>query len=71
MDWESIRRNWRHYLPLAHAKWAEITERELELIDGQREAPADHISGVYGISHDAAQLQLVSWQGQLRAIKAG
>jgi hypothetical protein len=69
MDWESIRSNWRHYLPFARAQWTQITERELELIDGQREVLAEHISVVYGISGDEARSELASWQGQQRAIE--
>ena len=65
MDWERIRNNWQHYTPLAHAHWAKITERELEVIAGQREALAAHISMIYGISRNAAQMQLESWQGRL------
>ena len=71
MDWESIRGNWRHYLPFARAQWTQITERELELIDGQREVLAEHISVVYGISWDQAQSELASWQGRQRAIALG
>ena len=71
VDWESIRSNWRHYLPFARAQWAQITERELELIDGQREVLAEHISVVYGISRDEAQFELAAWLGQQRAIQLG
>ena len=45
----------------------QISARELELIDGQREVLAGHISAVYDISPLAAQMQLEAWQAQLAA----
>ena len=65
MEWDRIRANWAHYRALAQARWAKLGERELELIDGQRELLAAHISRLYGISQNAAQMQLESWQGRL------
>jgi uncharacterized protein YjbJ (UPF0337 family) len=65
MEWDRIRSNWAHYGALAQARWSEMTPRELELIDGQREVLAGHISMVYGISRDAATIELEAWQRQL------
>lgn len=70
MEWDRIRANWPHYQVLAQARWAEITARELEMIDGQREVLAGHISAVYDISPFAAQMQLEAWQGQLADIES-
>jgi uncharacterized protein YjbJ (UPF0337 family) len=65
MEWDRIRSNWAHYGALAQARWGEMTEREVELIDGQREVLASHISMIYGISRNAATLELEAWQRQL------
>jgi uncharacterized protein YjbJ (UPF0337 family) len=65
MEWERIRANWPHYQGLAQARWAEISARELQMIDGQRDVLAGHISVVYNITPLAAQMQLEAWQGQL------
>jgi uncharacterized protein YjbJ (UPF0337 family) len=68
MEWDRIRTNWAHYGTLARAHWSEMTERELQLIDGQREALAGHISLVYGISRNAATIEIESWQRQLNDV---
>ena len=69
MEWERIRANWPHYGALAQVRWAQISARELEMIDGQREVLAGHISTVYDISPLAAQMQLEAWQAQLADIE--
>ena len=63
MDWERIAGNWQHYKPSVRQRWGRITEEELDLIDGRRAQLAAHIQELYGISKDAAQMQLESWQG--------
>ena len=70
MEWERIRANWPRYRALVQARWAEISARELELIDGQREVLAGHISAVYDISPLAAQMQLEAWQAQLADVES-
>lgn len=64
MDWERIEGNWQHYKLIAAQRWPRITADELDLIGGRRNDLAGHISEVYRISRDAAQMQLESWQGQ-------
>jgi len=66
MDWERIRANWQHYKALARQRWARLSAADLDIIAGRRELLAAHIQQTYGISKDAAQMQLESWQGQQR-----
>src|SRR2546428_13977984 len=63
MDWERIAGNWKHYKQSVRQRWGRITEEELDLIGGRRAQLAAHIQELYGISKDAAQMQLESWQG--------
>ena len=63
MDWERIAGNWKHYKPSVRQRWGRMTDEELDLIGGRRAQPAAHIQELYGISKDAAQMQLESWQG--------
>jgi uncharacterized protein YjbJ (UPF0337 family) len=70
MDWARIQADWQHYSALARLRWARLTAADLDVIAGQRELLAAHIQQVYGISHNAAQMQLESWQGQQREPEA-
>ena len=71
MDWALIQAGWQHYKVLAHLRWVKISAGDLELIAGRRELLAAHIQQTYGISLNAAQMQLESWQGQQREPDAG
>jgi uncharacterized protein YjbJ (UPF0337 family) len=66
MDWAHIQADWQHYSGLARQRWARLTAADLDVIAGQRELLAAHIQHTYGISMNAAQMQLESWQGQQR-----
>lgn len=71
MDWARIQAGWQHYKALAHLRWVKISAADLDLIAGRRELLAAHIQQTYGISLNAAQMQLESWQGQQREPDAG
>ena len=66
MDWERIAANWAHYKRSAKLRWAAITEAQLDAIGGRRSQLATQICAAYGISPNAAQMQLESWQGVQR-----
>ena len=63
MEWERIAANWSHFKLSAKLRWARISDAELAAIDGRRAQLAAQIRVVYGISENAAQMQLESWQG--------
>ncbi|HET7597446.1 MAG TPA: general stress protein CsbD [Burkholderiales bacterium] len=64
MDWERIEGQWQHFKVLAQARWGRISAADFELIAGRRDLLVTHIQQMYGISHNAAQMQLESWQGR-------
>ena len=66
MEWALIQADWQHYKLLAGRRWARLTAADLDIISGRRELLATHIQQTYGISMNAAQMQLESWQGQQR-----
>ena len=66
MDWARIQADWQHYKALARQRWMKLSAADLDLIAGRRELLAAHIQQTYGISKNAAQMQLESWQGQQR-----
>ncbi len=66
MDWARIQADWQYYKSLAGQRWAKLTAADLDIIAGRRELLAAHIQQMYGISKNAAQMQLESWQGRQR-----
>ena len=63
VDWDRIAGNWQHYKRSVRLRWNRITDEELDVIGGRRDRLAGHIQELYGISREAAQMQLESWQG--------
>lgn len=64
MDWERIQSQWPHFKVLAQSRWARISGADFDLIAGRRDLLVTHIQQMYGISNNAAQMQLESWQGR-------
>ena len=64
MEWSLIEAGWQHYKVLVHIRWGRISAEDLDLIAGRRELLALHIHQIYGVSKEAAQMQLESWQGR-------
>ena len=67
MDWALIEADWSHFKFLAGQRWGRLAAADLDIIAGRRELLAAQIQLTYGISRNAAQMQLESWQGQQRA----
>ena len=63
MDWARIEGNWKHYKGNAGRHWVRLSADELERVAGNRERLAEAIERVYGVSKEAAEKQLASWQG--------
>jgi len=64
MDWNRIKADWTRYKVLARIRWGRISAEEFDLIAGRRELLAGQIHDVYGVSGDAAQMQIESWMAQ-------
>ena len=64
MEWDRIKADWTRYKVLARIRWGRISVEEFDLIAGRRELLAGQIHDVYGVSGDAAQMQIESWMSQ-------
>lgn len=64
MNWERIEASWTHYQESARRRWAKLSREDVERIAGSRAALVALIVKAYGVSHDSAQMQVESWQGQ-------
>lgn len=65
MNWDRIKGNWKQYKGKAQAKWGELTDDDLDRIDGRREQLVGVIQERYGIARDRAQNQLDEWLDDL------
>jgi uncharacterized protein YjbJ (UPF0337 family) len=65
MEWDRIQANWQSFRALVRARWARISDEQLDTIGGSREQLVRQVHALYGISLGMAQMQVESWQGRL------
>lgn len=58
MNWEQIQGKWKQYSGKVHEKWGKLTDKDLEVIHGQREQLVGKIQERYGIAKEEAERQV-------------
>ena len=61
MNWDQIEGQWHQVKGSICAKWGELTDDEIEQLDGNRETMVGKIQEKYGIAKDQAQKQVDEW----------
>ena len=69
MNWDRIEGNCKQFKGDIKQKWGKLTDDQLDVIAGKREALSGRIQETYGISKELAEEQLADWQGRLKAMK--
>jgi len=62
MNWDRIEGNWQQLRGKALEQWGKLTDDELDMINGRREALSGRIQELYGISRDEAEKQIESFE---------
>ena len=65
MNWDQIEGNWRQLTGKAKAKWGDLTDDDLDRVEGRREELIGRIQERYGISKERAEEQVRDWTTQL------
>lgn len=55
MNWDQIKGNWKEVKGKAQQQWGELTDDDLDVIDGRREELVGKIQQRYGISKEKAE----------------
>ena len=63
MNWERIKGNWTQARGRVRMKWGELTDDQLDLIDGRRDVLLGKLQEAYGITEEEAERQLRDWEG--------
>jgi uncharacterized protein YjbJ (UPF0337 family) len=61
MEWDEIKTQWPAYRASCARRWAQISDRELDQIDGDRERLSRQIQEAYLISADDADREISQW----------
>jgi uncharacterized protein YjbJ (UPF0337 family) len=65
MNWDIIEGSWPQYKRRIKAQWSELTNGEIDIIDGHRDQLIDRIRDAYGVRHDEADRQVRAFQTHL------
>ena len=58
MDWEQVAGNWTQLKGQVKETWGELTDDELEIIDGQWDQLVGFIQSSYGVTKEQAERQV-------------
>lgn len=59
MTWEEIAGNWTHFKGRIKEKWGELTNDDLEVIDGEVEQLIGSLQARYGLTKEQAERELL------------
>jgi uncharacterized protein YjbJ (UPF0337 family) len=61
MNWDEARGNWKQIKGKARQMWGDLTDDELDVIEGKREELIGQLQGKYGLSRKKAEEQADTW----------
>jgi uncharacterized protein YjbJ (UPF0337 family) len=61
MNWDRIQGNWKQFKGAAKEKWGDLTNDDLDIIEGRRDKLVGRVQEQYGIAKDEAERQVDDW----------
>lgn len=65
MNWEQIEGNWKQFKGRVRSKWGKLTDDDVELTKGKRDALVGRIQERYGSKRDDIERQVDDWIARL------
>ncbi|MGI9038802.1 MAG: CsbD family protein [Gemmatimonadota bacterium] len=61
MNWDKIEGNWKQFRGRAKEEWGELTNDDLDVVEGKRTALVGRIQERYGKKRDEAEREVDDW----------
>lgn len=61
MNWDQVQGKWKQLTGSAKAKWGDLTDDDLKVIEGNRDKLVGKVQERYGIAKEAAEKQVEDW----------
>jgi len=61
MNWDQLEGKWKQLKGAARMKWAQLSEDDLDQIDGRKERLIGKIQERYGLARERAEQQVEEW----------
>ena len=65
MNWDQVQGKWKQYKGKAKEKWGQLTDDDLDMIDGRSQQLVGKLQERYGIAKEAAEKQANEFLGSL------
>lgn len=65
MNWDRIQGNWQQFKGKVKVKWGELTDDELDVIEGNRDVLVGKIQERYGLAREQAEKEVAAWEREL------
>ena len=70
MTWDEIKGNWRQQKGRLKEKWGELTDDDLDRIDGKRDQLLGFLQNRYGRTKEVAEREVREFEDNLRSVGA-
>lgn len=61
MNWDQVAGRWKEFKGKAKEQWGELTDDELDKVEGKRDQMVGLIQRKYGYAKDQAEREVDSW----------
>lgn len=61
MNWDTVKGKWTQAVGSAKSKWGELTDDDLQQVDGERDKLVGKVQERYGIAKAEAERQVDEW----------
>jgi uncharacterized protein YjbJ (UPF0337 family) len=65
MNWDRIQGNWKQFKGKAQQQWGELTDDDLDVVEGKREELVGRLQQRYGYARDQAEREVDNWLGSV------
>ena len=65
MNWDQVQGNWKQFKGKAQQVWGDLTDDELDIIQGKREELVGRLQTKYGYTKERAEQEADKWAREL------
>lgn len=66
MNWDIVQGNWTQWKGRLKEKWGDLTDDDIQMLDGKKDQLAGKLQERYGIAREDAEKQLDDWAGSYK-----
>ncbi|MBC8066520.1 MAG: CsbD family protein [Chlorobia bacterium] len=65
MNWDTVQGNWTQWKGKLKEKWGDLTDDDIQMLDGKKDQLAGKLQERYGIAREEAERQLDEWTSSI------